>query len=125
EGGAYLPFKSARWEAFYRGQIQRILKAAKKHHVQVLWVGVPNMRKNKLNQGIHYLNTLYRSEAQKAGIHYLPTNALFGYDDHRYHKYATTAAGKKIAVRTKDGIHFTRSGQKRIANKILSLIQVQ
>lgn len=125
KGGKYIKFKSAQWESMYRSKIRRVLRAAKRRGVQVIWVGVPNMRKSKLNKGIHYLNGLYRSEAERAGIRYLPTNAIFGYSGSKYNKYAKNAKGKNVAIRTKDGIHFTRRGQKRIANKIISLLDIR
>ncbi len=125
EGGKYLKFKSPRWEKIYRKRIQTILQTAQFYGAQVLWLGIPNMRKTALNEGVNYLNTLYQSEAQNAGIHYLSTNAIFAYKGKTYNKYATDAKGKKIAIRSKDGTHFTPKGQRRIAGKILSLITIK
>lgn len=125
KGGKYLRFKSSEWENIYRKKIQNIIKIAKQHNVQVLWLGVPDMRKKKLNTGVRYLNTLYRSEVEKAKATYLPTQFLLTRKTAGYSKYLSTENNQKIAVRTNDGIHFTRAGQKRIANRILSTITIK
>lgn len=125
KGGKYLRFQSGEWENIYRKKIQNIIKTAKQHNVQVLWLGVPDMRKKKLNTGVRYLNTLYRSEVEKAKATYLPTQFLLTRKTAGYSKYLSTENNQKIAVRTNDGIHFTRAGQKRIANRILSTITIK
>lgn len=124
KGGKYLRFQSQAWEQLYRKKIRQIIETAKQKKVQMIWLGVPDMRKKKLNKGVRYLNTLYQSEAQKAGILYLPTQFLLTGKTAGYSKFLSTEQGKKIAVRTNDGIHFTRAGQKRIAQRILQTITV-
>lgn len=125
KGGKYLKFQSSAWEKVYRDKIRYILELAKKHKVQVIWLGVPDMRKEKLNQGVRYLNTLYQSEIKKAGDIYLPTQFLLTGKTAGYSKYAMTDSHKKVAVRTNDGIHFTVTGQKKIAHQILSKITIK
>lgn len=125
KGGKYLRFQSQAWEQLYRQKIRQIIETAKQKKVQMIWLGVPDMRKKKLNKGVRYLNTLYQSEAQKAGILYLPTQFLLTGKTAGYSKFLSTEQGKKIAVRTNDGIHFTRAGQKRIAWRILQTITVE
>ncbi len=125
KGGKYLKFKSNEWELVYREKIRQILALAKKHQVQVIWLGDPDMRKEKLNKGVRYLNTLYRSEVEGAGGLYLPTQFLLTGKTAGYSKYMTTDTHKKVAVRTNDGVHFTVTGQKRIARRILLKINVK
>ncbi len=125
QGGKYLSFQSTQWEKIYRDKIRQIIQSAKQHNVQVLWLGVPDMRKKKLNSGVRYLNTLYRSEVEKAGAMYLPTQFLLAGKMAGYSKHVSTEMGKTVAVRTNDGIHFTRAGQQRIARRILSRIAVK
>ncbi|MBS9781324.1 MAG: DUF459 domain-containing protein [Gammaproteobacteria bacterium] len=125
KGGKYLKFQSADWERVYRDKIRQIIDLADKHKVQVIWLGVPDMRKEKLNEGVRYLNTLYRSEVEKAGGIYLPTQFLLTGKTAGYSKYAMTDTHKKVAVRTNDGVHFTVTGQKKIARRILLKITIK
>ncbi len=125
KGGKYLKFQSAAWENVYRNKIRQIIDLAKKHQVQIIWLGVPDMRKKKLNKGVRYLNTLYQSEVKKAGGIYLPTQFLLAGKESGYSKYAMSKTHKKVAVRTNDGIHFTVAGQKKIARQILAKITIK
>lgn len=112
----YSKFKSEEWEQEYRSRIQKILDTAQDHFVKVIWVGVPCMKKSKLNQDVLYLTNLYQSEIEKANQLYLPTSELLGCQN----GYSDTALidGKTRKVRTRDGIHFEIVGQKALADLI-------
>lgn len=115
----YIKFKTIEWEKIYRSRIARILMAAEKHQVQVIWLGAPCMKKVKLHRDMLYLNTLYQSETAKYGAHYIPTSELLGCSDEKYRNFLTTSRGN-IKVRIGDGIHFSRSGQRIVAERIIS-----
>lgn len=118
--GAYLKFKSTEWENVYRQRIQRIIDTAKQHQVQLIWIGVPFMRKNQLNQQTRYLNQLYAKEMQQYGI-WLPLEQyLSGGKDH--FTDTITLNQKPVRVRSKDGIHFTLAGGRYLAEYILQYI---
>lgn len=123
KGGKYLKFKSPEWEAEYKQRINRILDAAEQHHVNVIWLGLPFMKNKKLNAQMLYLDNLLRETTQQR-VTYIST------------KYNLTAGaeqftdpviinGKKTFMRTKDGIHFTPSGQKLIAELIKRRLSYQ
>ncbi|WP_294965995.1 DUF459 domain-containing protein [uncultured Gilliamella sp.] len=114
-------FKSELWEQQYRLRIATILHIAKEHNVQVLWLAAPCMRKPKLNEGMVYLNTLYKSELEKTQQHFLTTNELLGCTYEKFSNFIETNK-VKIKVRVDDGIHFTPSGQKILANAIMEKI---
>ncbi|MDE7255340.1 MAG: DUF459 domain-containing protein, partial [Helicobacter sp.] len=70
----YIKFKTERWEEIYRARIQSLLTLAHEHGAQVFWYEAPYMKKEKLNEGILYLNTLYEDEAQKNDAVFLHSN---------------------------------------------------
>lgn len=125
KGKPFLHFHSADWEASYRQRVESIYDQAKAHNVQVIWVGPPNMRKDKLSIAMAYLRDLYKSEASHYGQLYLSANDVLGYPDETFSPYMESADGKKIKTRVDDGIHFTTTGQKLIAERVMSLINVQ
>ncbi|SCC11294.1 hypothetical protein GA0061081_10636 [Gilliamella bombicola] len=117
----YAKFKSELWEEQYRLRIESILNSAIEHNVQVLWLAAPCMRKAKLNEGMVYLNNLYKSEIEKVQQHFLTTNELLGCTYEKFSDFIET--GKtKIKVRVDDGIHFTPTGQKILAKTIMEKI---
>lgn len=120
----YLRFKSADWERAYRARIQQILLSAVQHQLPVIWLGAPCMRQEKLHRDMVYLNTLYQSEVIKFNGTYIPTSDLLGCHDEQYSAYVETETGN-LKVRTNDGIHFTPTGQRRVAERIVSALKIK
>ena len=114
-------FKSKLWEKQYRLRIASILDHVQKHRVQVLWLAPPCMRKQKLNDGMVYLNKLYQSELEKTQQHFLTTNELLGCSYEKFNSFIETDK-EKIKVRVDDGVHFTPSGQRILAKAIMEKI---
>ena len=114
-------FKSKLWEKQYRLRIASILEHVQKHSIQVLWLAPPCMRKQKLNDGMVYLNKLYQSELEKTQQHFLTTNELLGCSYEKFNSFVETNK-EKIRVRVDDGVHFTPSGQKILAKAIMEKI---
>lgn len=123
-GKPYLKFKSDAWEAEYRNRIRSILALAQQHVVPVIWLLPPNMRSDKLNQSMAWLNTMYSSEVKAAGGIVLSVNDLFGY---RNDIYSPTAiiGGKKVSLRAPDGTHYSPAGLNLIAQAILGNISFE
>ena len=67
---AYGPweFHSEKWELAYIKRIDATIAALKSAGVPVIWVGLPSQRGTKSSEDSSYLNELYRSRAEKAGI---------------------------------------------------------
>ncbi|TFF38373.1 SGNH family hydrolase [Pseudomonas sp. RIT623] len=122
KGKPFLRFKSPEWEAAYRARIDAILEQARRHDVQVLWVGPPNMEKARLSSAMGYLSGLYQEQTALYGQHYVSANPILGYTDDGFAYTTQTPQGKRVKVRVDDGIHFTITGQKLIAEQVLSLI---
>ena len=122
KGKPFLRFKSPEWEATYRSRIDAILEQARKHHVQVVWVGPPNMENPRLSTAMAYLSGLYRERTTLFGQHYVSANPFLGYPDEQFAYTVPTPEGQRVKVRGDDGIHFTITGQKMIATQVLSLI---
>ena len=117
----YAKFKSELWENQYRLRIATILNSAYEHDVQVLWLAAPCMLKSQLNEGMVYLNTLYKSEIEKTQQQFLTTNQLLGCTYEKFNSFIEFDEDR-IKVRTNDGIHFTPTGQKILAKAIMEKI---
>lgn len=122
KGKPFLRFKSPEWEALYRKRIDLILEQARAHNVQVIWVGPPNMQKPRLSTAMAYLSGLYESQAQLYQQHYVSANGVLGYQADEFSYTLQNSQGKRVKTRVDDGIHFTTTGQKLIAERILSMI---
>ncbi len=123
-GKPYLTFKSEAWENEYRNRIRSILALAELHAIPVIWLLPPNMRSNKLNQSMAWLDTMYSSEVQAAGGIVLSVNALFGYKDDIYSP-TEVIDGKRVSLRAPDGTHYSPAGQSLIARAIIEHISFE
>lgn len=124
KGQPYMKFKSAEWEEVYRSRVRSLLEIAQKHGAHVIWLGAPNMKRNKLNEDMHYLNTLYQSETLAAKELYRATRDVLGSKDDKFVNFVQID-GRNMKVRVDDGIHFTPTGQRLVSETILSLIEVE
>lgn len=123
-GGLYLKFKSAEWEQLYRSRIADIIQTAKQHHISVMWLSPPNMKKDSLNEQMVYLNQVIHDEVKKQKAFFIDTRPLMGGRNNQYSEYLLKD-GSKIKLRSADGIHFSGDGQKLIAQVISSHLKVQ
>ncbi|MGB6241294.1 MAG: SGNH family hydrolase [Castellaniella sp.] len=121
KGETYLRFRSEQWETVYRERIRLLLSTAAKHHARVLWVGAPPMKREVLDKGMRYLNTLYQAEVEQGGGQFIPGHLALGYPDTDFSFHALVE-DKKTKVRIDDGVHFTLKGQRLIAQAILAHI---
>lgn len=122
KGKPFLRFKSPEWEALYRKRIDLILDQARTHNVQVIWVGPPNMQKPRLSTAMAYLSGLYESQTQLYQQHYVSANGVLGYQADEFSYTLQNSQGKRVKTRVDDGIHFTTTGQKLIADQVMSMI---
>ncbi|HEX8957342.1 MAG TPA: DUF459 domain-containing protein [Burkholderiaceae bacterium] len=120
-GGRAERFGSEKWQAVYAQRIDSMVKFAESRNVRVIWLGAPNMGREKINSGVKILNHLYQTENNDGLARYVSTRELLsgGDDTDVYQKHITTEDGKTVTVRTDDGIHFTRVGQEMLSNLIL------
>lgn len=123
KGGQYLRFKSPEWEIAYRSRIAEIIQTAKQHHVSVMWLTPPNMRKDLLNQQMVYLNKIIHDEVEKNQAFVIDSRPIFGAKNDVYTDYLVKDQNS-IKMRSADGIHFSPDGQKIIAQTIYSHLKV-
>lgn len=119
----FFRFKTPEWEGVYRARIQELIDAAATRGAKVLWVGAPNVKNDRLNEGMLYLNTIYQSQVAIAKQHYTTSNDALGMQDDKFVKFMRIPNRGNVTLRTDDGTHFTIIGQKRIADKIISLLR--
>jgi uncharacterized protein len=70
-----------------------------------------------------YLNELYRSRADKAGIVYVDVWDGFVDEDGRYAQYGPDFEGQTRRLRTADGVYFTQAGARKLAHYVEREVQ--
>ena len=118
----YMHFGTPEWEAYYRGEIRKILQTAAARGAQTLWIGPPLMKAGRYSKKVTYLDQLIAEEVENAQQHYQNTNRLFAKADGSYTAFLADERGKTVAVRKGDGIHFTGAGEKILTRHIIEQI---
>ncbi len=120
--GHWLRFGSPEWEQAYRSRIARIMAAAQRSGTAVIWLGLPLMRQSSYDSKMQYITAITASEVQANGGTFLPTSRMLAPDG--AYTDSVDIDGHVTAVRTKDGVHFTRAGQHLIAQALQAHINI-
>jgi hypothetical protein len=111
-------FQSEKWELAYIKRIDATIAALKSAGVPVIWVGLPSQRGTNASADSAYLNELYRSQAEKAGIVYVDIWDGFVDDDGKFSPQGPDYLGQTRRLRTADGVYFTKFGARKLAHYV-------
>ncbi len=123
--GALGPFEfhTEKWEAAYIRRIDATIAALKTAGVPVIWVGLPSQRGAKASSDSSYLNELFRSRAEKAGITYVDVWDGFVDEAGRFTPQGPDYEGQTRRLRSGDGVYFTKFGARKLAHYVEREIQ--
>lgn len=120
----YIKFGSEAWKEEYQSRMSDIIQFAQSKQVKIIWITPPNMKKNQLNEQMNVLNDVMSDILLKSHVKVVDSRPIMGGLNNRYNDYLEKE-GKKIKMRTNDGIHFTPEGQRILAKEIQSLLQIE
>ena len=116
-GKKYLKFATPEWEAEYLNRVRRILNAASTHDVQVIWLGIPYMKKAKLNEQMRYLDKILSGTVSPQAI-WLPTDKLLSNGAEEYAD-SVKVDGKSSVTAARTAFTFLQKAKKLLAGKIM------
>jgi hypothetical protein len=109
-------FRTEEWAEHYIRRIDATVTALKAAGVPVFWVGLPSIRGPKSTSEMLYLNDLYRTRAEKAGVTYIDVWDGFVDESGRFAVQGPDFEGQIRRLRVSDGVHFTKSGARKLAH---------
>jgi uncharacterized protein len=109
-------FRSDAWSEAYIRRIDDTIAALKTAGVPIFWVGLPPVRTGRNAGDVPFLNELYRSRADKAGIVYVDVWDGFVDEDGRFAQSGPDFEGQTRRLRTGDGVYFTQPGARKLAH---------
>jgi hypothetical protein len=107
-------FRSDRWRDIYVKRVDDVIAALREKRVPLLWVGMPVMESQRLSADMLFLNEIYKERASRAGVPYVDVWEAFVGDQNQYVAAGPDVNGGIVRLRTSDGIHFTRSGARKL-----------
>jgi uncharacterized protein len=116
-------FHSEKWEIAYIKRVDATISALKSAGIPVIWVGLPSQRGAKASTDSSYLNEIYRSRADKAGIAYVDIWDGFVDEGGRFSPQGPDYEGQIRRLRSGDGVYFTKFGARKLAHYVAREIQ--
>jgi len=116
-------FKTDKWAELYGKRIDETIAALKSKGVPVFWVGLPPILGTRSTADMQYLNDLFRSHAEKAGITYIDIWDGFADDAGRFTMQGPDYEGQIRRLRAPDGVYFTPAGARKLAHYVEREIQ--
>jgi uncharacterized protein len=109
-------FRTDEWAEHYTRRIDATVAALKSAGVPVFWVGLPSIRGPKSTSEMLYLNDLFRTRVEKAGVAYIDIWDGFVDESGRFAVQGPDFEGQIRRLRVSDGVHFTKSGARKLAH---------
>jgi uncharacterized protein len=116
--GGVAEFRGDEWAKVYLRRIDETIAALKSKGVPVIWVGLPPIRGSRSTADVAYLNDLYRSRAERAGITYIDVWDGFVDEAGKYSNYGPDYEGQVRRLRLGDGVLFTKAGAVKLARYV-------
>jgi uncharacterized protein len=111
------------WRAEYARRVSALMALVATGQRQVIWLGIPAVKRARLNQTKDAINSVLRTMApQYPGVTFVDPNPVFDGPGGSYTTYINNAGGQPVKVRESDGIHFTLAGANRLTPLILAPI---
>jgi uncharacterized protein len=123
KGNGTYEFHTDKWSELYSKRIDETIVALKSKGATVVWVGLPPVRGTKTSADIAYINELFHSRADKAGIIYVDVWDGFGDESGHFTQYGPDFEGQTRRLRTSDGVYFTQAGARKLAHYVEREIQ--
>jgi hypothetical protein len=103
------------WEAAYVQRVKEFTSTLKVYGRPFFWVSAPPMRQSSSSRDMAYLNEFYKPPVAEAGGDFIDIWDGFTSDEGNYISSGPDLNGQLRALRSSDGINFTRAGRLKLA----------
>ena len=103
------------WETNYVQRIKGITDTLQVFGRPFFWVSAPPMRASSASSDMAYFNELYKPPVAEAGGYFVDIWGGFTNEDGRYISSGPDVDGQLRALRSGEGINFTRAGRLKLA----------
>lgn len=106
------------WRTAYAEEIDKLIKALKDKSVAIYWVGLPVMANAKTNEAMALINDIVRERTYIGGVKFVDTWNGFTDQLGAFSAYGPDLTGQSKRLREPDGMSFTASGNRKLANYV-------
>lgn len=116
EGDQNVDPLSPRWRELYRARVEALIKVFSDRKMPLVWVGLPPMQSETLSRDLAAINEIAKDSVAKAGATYVDIWPGFVDARDRYAVSGPDPEGQIAKLRTSDGVHFTKAGDRKLAH---------
>ena len=116
-------FGTPDWVKAYEARIDGLLAMLKARGVAVYWVSPPPMASAKYHDSIRQIAAIQKGRVVAAGVRYVDIRPPLSNLDGSYTDRGLDETGADRRLRSKDGVHFLKSGNSRIGALTLEAIR--
>lgn len=118
-----IQFSTPEWASTYAQRVDDIIRLLKDRGIAIYWVELPPMGPGPLEAEASYVATVQRDRALREKIKYVETRKVFSDVNGRYTDQGADPTGRVTRLRSRDGIHFLKSGNNKLAMLVLDAIR--
>lgn len=118
-----IAFETPDWATTYARRMDQIIEILRSKGSAVYWVELPPMGPEPLEAETKFVATVQGDRVKKAKIRYVETRKAFADDKDHYTDQGTDVNGTAMRLRSRDGIHFLKSGNDKLAQLVLDVIR--
>lgn len=107
------------WSAEYEHRVNAFADAVAPNGEHLFWMGMPPMRQSKLDSRMQRMNAIFEGQmALRPGGHFIETRSVLSDGAGKYAD-ELKVDGRKVRVRSPDGIHYSRSGARVLVEHVV------
>ena len=114
-GGKSEEVRSEKWEALYKEKVRKLAATLQASGKPFFWVGLPPLERPSLSAFASYLNGLTKPLVEQAGGVSIDSWNGFVDEEGHFAYQGPDIDGQQKRLRSYDGMHFTRAGQRKLA----------
>lgn len=119
--GRYVGFGTPQWRSVYGDRVARVVGEVAAAHARLVWSGLPVMRSSAKTARLETVMAVTRAAVTGSpSALWLPNLATLADPSGHYQVALPDSSGKQVLVREPDGVHETRAGADRLADRAIT-----
>lgn len=121
DGEVRYEFDTPEWRRAYVKQVDTLMASLKAAGAAVYWMEIPPMQAAKYDSSMKVISAIHEERAKAAGIRFIATRHEF-LNKGKYTDSAFDPDGQFVRMRARDGVHFLREGNNKLAGLVMAAI---
>lgn len=114
---------SAEWRKAYTAYVDQFVLQLKEHGTAVYWIGLPVMWRPDYDEAVRLVSEIHRERVLAAGMKFLNIRGTFADQQGKFTRMGFDLQGQFRRLRSKDGVHFLRFGNDKLAALVYQAIE--